>query len=70
MTRTLGDALPAAIHRIREEVLPASQSIWPAGQPAIQLVINPALLEAVDALASGDVVRMARAHQALVDIKV
>ena len=70
MTRTLGDALPAAIHRIREEVLPAYQSIGLAGQPAIQLVINPALREAVDALASGDVVRMARAHQALVDIKV
>jgi|GEM_PF-4884905 len=70
MPETLGDALPAAIHRVREEVLPAYEGIGAAGQPAIQLVINPAIREGVDALASGDVTRMARAYQALADIKV
>jgi len=70
MTETLGEALPAAIHRVREEVLPAYESIGAAGQPAIQLVINPAIREGVDALASGDISRMVRAYQALIDIKV
>lgn len=70
MTETLGDALPAAIHRVREQVLPAYESIGAAGQPAIQLVINPAIREGVDALASGDIARMARAYQALTEIKV
>ena len=70
MTETLGDAMPAAIHHVREEILPVYESIGAAGRPAIQLVITPAIREGVDALASGDVVRMARAYQALINIKV
>ena len=67
---SLADALPEKIKWVQQEVLPAYQSIGTAGQPAIQLVIQPAIDEGIDALASGDVTRMIRAFSALEEIKL
>ena len=67
---SLAEALPEKIKFVRDEVLPAYQSIGASGQPAIQMVINPAIDEGIDALASGDVVRMMRAFTALDEIKI
>lgn len=67
---SLAEALPEKIAYVRKEVLPAYQSIGDAGQPAIQLVIEPAIDEGVSALASGDVVRMISAYKALDEIKL
>ncbi|MGD1953879.1 MAG: hypothetical protein ACFBZ9_01280 [Sphingomonadales bacterium] len=67
---SLADALPEKIKWAQEQVLPAYQLIGAAGEPAIQLVIRPAINEGIDALASGDVVRMIAAYKALDDIKL
>ena len=67
---SLAEALPAKIKWANEEVLPAYESIGPAGQPAIQMVIRPAINEGIDALASGDVVRMMKAISALEEISL
>jgi hypothetical protein len=68
--KSLGTELPEKIKWVQEEVLPAYQEIGPAGQPAIQLIIRPAINEAIDALASGDVIRMITAYKALDEIKL
>lgn len=67
---SLAEALPEKIKYVRTEVLDAYKSIGAAGQPAIQLVIQPAIDEGVEALASGDVTRMIRAYKALDDIQL
>lgn len=67
---SLGEALPAKIKYVRTEVLDAYKSIGAAGQPAIQFVIQPAIDEGVEALASGDLPRMIRAYKALDDIQL
>lgn len=67
---SLADALPEKIKWAQTEVLPAYHSIGAAGQPAIQLVIQPAIDEGVASLASGDVTRMIRAYKALDEISL
>jgi len=67
---SLAEALPEKIKWAQTEALPAYQSIGAAGQPAIHLVIQPAIDEGVQALASGDVTRMIRAFAALDDISL
>ena len=67
---SLAEALPEKIKYVRTDVLEAYKAIGPAGQPAIQLVIEPAIDEGVAALASGDVVRMMRAYSTLDEIKL
>ena len=70
MAVILAEALPEKIKFVRTEVLDAYKAIGAAGQPAIQLVIQPAIDEGVAALASGDVVRMIRAYKNLDDIRL
>ena len=67
---SLAEELPAKIKYVRTEVLPAYEAIGASGQPAIQMVINPAIDEGVEALASGDVTRMIVAYQNLASIKL
>lgn len=67
---SLAEELPAKIRFVQTEVLPAYQEIGAAGQPAIRMVIQPAIDEGVQALASGDVTRMIVAYQNLADIKL
>ena len=67
MTNTLGDALPREMKRIREEVIPAYQSIGVAGVPGLML-INAYMTQAEKALAEGDVVAMIAAYAALREI--
>ncbi len=61
---TLGDALPAKMKFVREVVIPAYQEIGPSGAFAIAM-INQDLTNAVQALTSGDVVKMLEALAAL-----
>ena len=67
---SLADDLPEKIKYVCTEVLDAYKSIGAAGQPAIYLVIQPAIDEGIQALASGDVARMIRAYKALDDIQL
>lgn len=57
MAETLGDALPAEMKRMREEVIPAYQSIGPSGNLAIALM-NQSLTRSEQALVSGDLGEM------------
>lgn len=63
---TLGDALPREMARVRDELIPAYQSIGPAGAFGIAM-LRASLDTATEALASGDVVQMLRAYQELKD---
>lgn len=66
----LAEGLVIKLKYVRKEVLPAYKDLGVAGQPAIQMVIDPAIDEGIEALASGDVVRMMRAYSTLDDIKL
>lgn len=61
---TLGDALPREMARVRDELIPAYQSIGPAGSFGLHM-LRISLDNATKALASGDVVAMLRAYQEL-----
>lgn len=61
---TLGEALPAEMARVRDELIPAYQSIGPAGAFGL-LMLRQALDRAAKAMAEGDVVAMLRAYQEL-----
>jgi hypothetical protein len=63
-TDTLGDALPREMTRVRDHVLPAYQSIGPAG--AFGLAMIRADLDAAQkAMIEGDVVEMLRLYKVL-----
>jgi hypothetical protein len=62
--KTLGDALPAEMARVRDEVMPAYVEIGPAGAFALAMMRRD-LDEAARALAEGDVVAMIRAYESL-----
>lgn len=61
---TLGDALPAEMARVRDEVMPAYIEIGPAGAFALASMRRD-LDEAARALAEGDVLACLRAYDAL-----
>jgi hypothetical protein len=65
MTTTLGDALPAEMRRVRDDVLPCYLACGVSGAFAAAMM-RASLDEAAQALASGDVARMLRA---LADLK-
>lgn len=66
---SLGTALPAEMKRIREVVIPAYQSIGPAGQFALA-VMQYTLTVAEKMMAEGDVVGMIRAYQELKEFEL
>lgn len=66
---TLGDALPREMARIRDDVIPAYESIGPAGGLAIAMMKRD-LDSAARALASGDAVEMLRAYAELKEYKL
>jgi hypothetical protein len=66
--RTLADALPAQIQRVREDIIPAYESL--RGLPNVMVeptiaIMNHAINEATKAAATGDVVAMLRWHEEL-----
>ncbi len=61
---TLGTELPAEMARVRDEVMPAYQSIGSAGAFALTGMRRD-LDEAAKALAEGDVVAMLRVYEKL-----
>ena len=65
---TLAEALPAQIKRVREDILPAYESLRGLPNVMVEPVIammNHALNEATKACAAGDVVAMLRWHEEL-----
>lgn len=69
MVVSLADALPAKIREMNEVIIPAYVEIIPIA-PMTQLtvqIMRAEVQEAVEALASGDVVRMIRAYAAIKD---
>lgn len=61
---SLGEALPREMARVRDEVMPAYQSIGVEGMPAL-FMMRAELDAATKALAEGDVVAMLRAYESL-----
>lgn len=69
---SLADALPAKIREMNEVIIPAYVEITPLA-PMTQITVNimrAQTQEAVEALASGDVVRMINAYAALKDYRL
>lgn len=62
--KTLGEALPREMARVRDEIMPAYLACGTSGGPALALM-RLELDAAAKALAEGDVVAMLRAHEAL-----
>lgn len=63
-SRTLAEALPEEMARVRDKVMPAYQSIGPAGGFALAMMRQD-LDRAAKAMAEGDTVGMLRAYEAL-----
>lgn len=61
---TLGTALPREMARVRDEVMPAYQSIGPAGTFALTMMRRD-LDAAAKAMAEGDTVAMLRVYESL-----
>lgn len=61
---TLGEALPKEMARVRDEVMPAYQSIGAAGAFALHCMRSD-LDKAARAMMEGDVVAMLRCYEAL-----
>lgn len=61
---SLGTELPKEMARVRDEVMPAYQSIGPAGSFALTLM-RTSLDRATKALAEGDVVEMIGVYETL-----
>jgi hypothetical protein len=61
---TLADALPKQMARVRDEVMPAYIEIGAPGMFALSMMRHD-LDEAARAMATGDVVAMLKAHEAL-----
>lgn len=66
---SLGEALPAEMARVRDEVMPPYQSIGAAGVPAL-MMMRQALDGAAKAMAEGDTVAMIRWYQELKDFSL
>lgn len=64
MSETLGEALPREMARVRDDVMPAYESIGPSGAFALALMRHN-LDAAAKALADGDAGAMLAAHEAL-----
>lgn len=64
--KSLGEALPAEMARVRDEVMPAYVEIGPPGIFALTFM-RADLDRAAKAMAEGDVVGMLRAYEALKD---
>lgn len=62
--KSLGEALPAEMARVRDEVLPAYVEIGHPGILAAAMMRHD-LDEAAKAMASGDIVKMIRAYESL-----
>lgn len=62
--KTLGEALPEEIKRIREEVIPAYESIGSSGQYAV-IVMKAELVAAEKAIADSDAVGQLHAYRRL-----
>lgn len=62
--RTLGDALPKEIARVRDQVMPAYLAIGPAGGFALAMMRKD-LDDASKAMIEGDVVAMLRCYESL-----
>lgn len=69
MTDTVGDALPREMARIRDVVIPAYQSIGPAGGFAIAMMRQD-LDRATQSMISGDVIGMISALKSLKEYKL
>lgn len=67
--RTLADALPEEIRRVRDEVIPAYIEIGPSGQIAL-MMMRQSLDEATAAMMSGDVIAMIQAYKDLSEYKL
>jgi hypothetical protein len=63
-TKTLGEALPQQMARVRDELIPAYISIGPPGTFGL-LMLRQALDRAAKAMAEGDTVAMLRSYQEL-----
>lgn len=61
---TLAEALPLEMARVRDELIPAYQSIGAAGSFGLHM-LRLSLDNAAKAMAKGDVVEMLRAYQEL-----
>jgi molybdopterin converting factor small subunit len=64
LNQTLGDALPAEMARVRDEVMPAYAEIGAAGRVAL-MMMRAELDAAAKAMAEGDVVAMLAAYKSL-----
>lgn len=63
-TKSLGEALPEEMARVRDHVLPAYIAIGPAGTFAATMM-RADLDRAARAMAEGDVLAMMQAHESL-----
>lgn len=64
MSGSLGEALPAEMARIRDQVMPAYLECGAAGAPALMLMRRD-LDAAAKAMAEGDTVAMIRIYESL-----
>jgi hypothetical protein len=62
--QTIGEALPAEMARVRDEVMPAYVEIGGPGKIALMMMRHD-LDRAAKALAEGDVVAMLRSYESL-----
>jgi hypothetical protein len=69
MSESLGTELPKIMAKIRDEVIPAYQSIGPTSAFAVTMMKRDLDTAAV-AMAEGDTVGMLRAYQSLKDYKL
>lgn len=63
-SKTLGEALPLEMARVRDDVMPAYQEVGAAGMCAV-FGMRADLDAAARAMAEGDVVRMAAVYERL-----
>ena len=67
--KSLGEALPAEIRRVREEIIPLYEEIGPSGKFAI-LMMNEILKRADAAVAEQDISKMIVSWSEVKDIKL
>lgn len=61
---SLGEDLPKQMARVRDDIMPAYQSIGPAGMPAL-MMMRADLDRAAKAMAEGDLPAMISAYKSL-----
>ncbi len=66
--KTLGDALPEEMARVRDELMPLYQGIGPAGGFALEMM-KASLDRAAKGMTSGDLPLMIRAYEELKQFK-